>query len=193
MYQEIRASFLSFVPALTSDDLDQVCLRLRPTTYKRKAIVLAEGEVCRHVYFINTGAVRLFNQQAGLDRVAMYVFENNWISEYRSFITQSPAQQALQAVEETQLLALGYDDVQALYNTNPKFERFGRLMAEFIFAHATANELEATLYTPEQRYLQLIEKNSIMLARLSQQQIAAYLGVQPESLSRIRKRLAQKS
>jgi 16S rRNA C1402 (ribose-2'-O) methylase RsmI len=66
-------------------------------------------------------------------------------------------------------------------------------ITEFVFVQSSDAEIQANLYTPEERYLQLIENNSIMLQRLSQQQIAAYLGVQPESLSRIRKRLSQKT
>jgi CRP-like cAMP-binding protein len=88
---------------------------------------------------------------------------------------------------------LHYEDVQDSYNANPRFERFGRLIAEFIFAETVNAEVENKLYSPEERYLRLIAKDSIMLKRLTQQQIAAYLGIQPESLSRIRKRLATKS
>jgi CRP-like cAMP-binding protein len=135
----------------------------------------------------------LFNRTNGLDRNAEYVFENNWISEYRSFVTRGPAIQALEAIEDCEMLMLSYEDVQENYNANPKFERFGRLIAEFILAQTSNNEIETGLYTPEERHLRLIEKDSVMLQRLTQQQIAAYLGIQPESLSRIRKRLAQKS
>ena len=193
MYQQIRQSFTAFVPSLTTEELDRICLRLQYKTFARKTIIVPEGQVCQHVYFINSGAVRLFNRTNGLDRNAEYVFENNWISEYRSFVTRSPAIQALEAIEDCEMLMLNYEDVQENYNANPKFERFGRLIAEFILAQTSNNEIETGLYTPEERYLRLIEKDSVMLQRLTQQQIAAYLGIQPESLSRIRKRLAQKS
>jgi hypothetical protein len=181
------------VPSLTNEDLDRICLRLQVKNYPKKSTIIREGEICRHVYFINKGALRLFNLLEGQEKNAMYVFENNWISEYRSFILQSPALQALQAIEDCELLLLHYDDVQESYNINPRFERFGRLIAEFIFAETVNAEVENKLYSPEERYLRLIAKDSIMLKRLTQQQISAYLGIQPESLSRIRKRLATKS
>ncbi|TAD92515.1 MAG: Crp/Fnr family transcriptional regulator [Bacteroidetes bacterium] len=193
MFQMIRQSFIDFVPGLTTDELDRICLRLQPKSFARKTIIVPEGQICQYVYFINSGAVRLFNRTNGLDRNAEYVFENNWISEYRSFVTRGPAIQSLEAIEDCEMLMLSYNDVQESYNTNPKFERFGRLIAEFILAQTSNNEIENGLYTPEERYLRLIEKDSIMLKRLTQQQIAAYLGIQPESLSRIRRRLAQKT
>jgi CRP-like cAMP-binding protein len=193
MYNLIRKSFSSFVPSLTNEDLDRICLRLQVKNYPKKSTIIREGEICRHVYFINKGALRLFNLLEGQEKNAMYVFENNWISEYRSFILQSPALQALQAIEDCELLLLHYDDVQESYNINPRFERFGRLIAEFIFSETVNAEVENKLYSPEERYLRLIAKDSIMLKRLTQQQISAYLGIQPESLSRIRKRLATKS
>jgi CRP-like cAMP-binding protein len=193
MYNQIRKNFVSLVPSLTVEDLDRICLRLQYKSYTRKSIIVEEGQVCNHVYFINKGAVRLINLQEGQERNAMYIFEDNWISEYRSFILRAPAIQTLQAIEDCEILLLHYDDVQESYNTNPRFERFGRLITEYIFAQTSNGDIEARKYSPEERYLRLIENDSIMLKRLSQQQIASFLGIQPESLSRIRKRLSKKT
>lgn len=193
MYQPIRNSFLQFVPSLTTEELDRICLRLQYKKLNRNEVLLAQGAPSEYVYFINTGALSIFSERDGMPVSVFYVFEQQWISEYAGFVSQTPSASTIQAIEPSEVLMLHYNDVQYSYNNNPKFERFGRLIAEYIIENSMRADNERRLYSPLERYLKLIERGSPLLQRLNQRQIAAYLGIQPESFSRIRKRLSKKS
>ena len=95
-------------------------------------------------------------------------------------------------MEDAEVLVLTYNDLQYLYNHYVSFERFGRLMAEYLVGCYDDRMLSLLLKTPEERYLKTLTENSLYFERVPQHYIASYLGVAPESLSRIRKRVMQR-
>ncbi len=161
----------------------------RPRTLRKKELLLREGDVCRFAAFVRTGCLRYFYSVEGAEHTGQFFFENSWYTDYASFLTGEPTRQSIQALEPTELFLLHRDDLEALYRTHPTFERFGRVMAERAFLGVRHRTEFLTNLSAEERYRQLLRERPKVLERVPQHYIASYLGVKPESLSRIRKRL----
>lgn len=188
MYDTLRQQLLQIVP-LNEVELDHFTKKLVSKKLKRKEFLLLEGEVCRTVYFVKEGCLRYFYNVDGEERTGQFFFENSWYTDYESFLSEQPSGLNIQALEPTQLWALSKSALYELYEKHPKIEQFGRIMAENAYLGVRKSNLSLRAQSPEERYLKLIEERPKVVERVSLQYIASYLGIQPESLSRIRKRL----
>ncbi len=139
---------------------------------------------------MNFGLCRLYYLAEGKEVAAAFFRENEYLSEYTSFLLQTPALMSADMLEDSELIELSYDSVQMCYAKIPAFQKFGRLMAEGLFVSISERTHALLVKTPEQRYLEFIANSSELVQRVPQYMIASYLGVTPEALSRIRKRLA---
>jgi len=171
------------------DDMQQ---RLHPRTYKKKELFITEGKVCKELAFICKGSFRYHKVIDGIEVTTFFSFDHDWVSAYTSFLRKTPSFISVEAMEDSEVLVLKYDDLQYLYQHYAAFERFGRLMAEYIVGCLDDRMLGLLLKTPEERYLKALTENSLYFERVPQHYIASYLGVAPESLSRIRKRVMHK-
>jgi len=167
--------------------------RLTTRSYKKKQLFIAEGKVCREIAFICKGSFRYYKVIDGVEISTFFSFEHNWVSAYTSFLNKTPSFVSIEAMEDCELLVLAWDDLQYLYNHYIAFERFGRLIAEYLVTCLDERMHSLLLKTPEERYLKTLHDNSIYFERVPQHYIASYLGIAPECLSRIRKRLMQKA
>lgn len=154
-------------------------------------LLLEAGEVCSHVAFINKGHFRSFSIVQDEEITYNFFFDGNFITDYPGFISRQPSTETHQALEDAELLMLEYNDMQRGYNNSHMWERFGRLIAEFIIVGIAQRNRSLLFMSPEERYLDLMKTRPKVIANIPQQYIATYLGIQPESLSRIRKRLAE--
>jgi CRP-like cAMP-binding protein len=118
--------------------------------------------------------------------------ENEYLAQYDSFLTRTPSAGNIDALEDCELINLSYDDIQKLYESFPVFERFGRKVAEMLFIMISSQTNRLLTLSPEERYQQLQEEQSYILQRVPQYMIASYIGITPEHLSRLRKRLVTK-
>jgi CRP-like cAMP-binding protein len=161
-------------------------------TVKKNHLLLAKGETSKEFFFIINGAVRLFYNSDLEEKTAFFYFENMFVSSYESFTKQIPSKHNLQAIEESVIAVVSFDIAYKLIELFPKFEFLVRVMMEeelivcqdIISSFVTKNA--------EKRYLELLETNDRLLQRIPQHQLATYLGVSPETLSRIRKRIYAK-
>lgn len=170
----------AFLPMLTSRKL------------KKKEFFLKEGQVCDKVTFINSGYVRLFYDLDGKENTIQFFFENSWYTDFDSFLTNEPTLENVQALEPTEIVQIKKEDLYRLYDEYPIFDRIGRVMAEQAFLSVSRlNKMRAN-DKPEQRYLNLFTQRPEVVEKIPQRYIASYLGIQPESLSRIRKRIQGK-
>lgn len=191
MYTQILARLSSFI-TLDKKEQDHFVSKLTIKHYKKKELVLREGEICRYAYFINSGCFRYYYTVDGQENTAQFFFENGWYTDYESFLLEKPTQQSIQTLEPTELVLLTARDLQQLYMDIPKFERFGRLMAENAFLGIRKRSEMMENQTPEERYLHLMQERPKVFERIPQHYIASYIGIQPPSLSRIRKRIRKK-
>ena len=150
---------------------------------------LEEGKICRSVAFIEKGLMRYFVTQDGNEKTMYFNKENEFVCNYSSFLPGKPSDVGIQALEETTLYLISKDNLQRLYADVKGGERFGRLAIEQVFLAST--EQLRSLYSdpPARRYQQFLETYPDFVQRIPQYYIASYVGVKPQSLSRIRKRL----
>ncbi len=176
---------------VSNDTLEQFCSKLTERNVAKKDYFVRQGETCRHIAFINEGLLRLFYDIEGEEHIRQFHFENSFCSEYQSFLTQKPAQMSLQALEDTTLLIISHHDMYDLFAQSKDFERLGRILAEQSFIFVSQRFASMLLESPETRYQRLVQERPKVMQRVPQYMIASYLGITPQALSRIRKRLSE--
>lgn len=186
---QIEAFYRNLIPDMLQEEWEAVVKLLEFRIFQKNELLVKAGEICRHVYFINKGLVRIFYLVDGKEIVTGFVDTNNYVSEYAGFLTKSPSGKYLQSLDETEVQMLSYEGLQSLYNTYPRFQILGRKIAESLFILFDMQIDALTTLSPEDRYKRLIESRSPLLQNVPQYMLASYLGVTPEHLSRIRKKI----
>jgi CRP-like cAMP-binding protein len=189
MFEQIRQSISHFI-TLNIEELDFFYSLLSRKELKKKELLLRSGQNCRNIYFINKGCIRYYYLVDGEEKTAQFFFENAWYTDYESFLSGDPSENFVDALEDTELLCLEKSNLEKLYSTFPKFERFGRIVAENAYLGIRYRTKTLTNLTAEERYLKLIEERPKVFDRVPQYYIASYLNITPQSLSRIRKKIA---
>ncbi|MEL6592812.1 MAG: Crp/Fnr family transcriptional regulator [Bacteroidota bacterium] len=187
-YEAVKTSIGRLV-SLTEAEYEIFCGRLRLVELKKREMLLHEGEICREAFFINQGCLRYFFNQDGEEKCGQFFFENAWYADFYSFTTGKPTDENIQALEPCQLFALSRESLNQLFEQIPKLERWGRLIAENAFIGLKNVNSAYLNLSPTERYQALIKERPKVIQRVPLQYIASYLGIQPESLSRIRRRL----
>jgi CRP-like cAMP-binding protein len=159
-------------------------------TYAKGDFFLKEGQVCREVGFIEKGIVRYFINHDGEELIYEFGKEYNFVCNYESFLDHSPSKKNIRFIEDATLLVISYDNLQLLYAHIKEGQRFGRLICEQIFVESLRQITSLYTHQPEERYIQFIRSYPDLQQRIPQYYISSYVGVKPQSLSRIRKRLA---
>ena len=174
------------------DQKDDDCIRVlwKEKFIKKGDCFLAEGQVCKYVGFIVQGLMRYYINHDGEDKTYAFAQENNYVCDNESFIPQTPSIKIIQALEDCIILQISYEDLQIFYKTIRQGERFGRLVTEQVFIQILQDLHSFYTDTPEYRYEKFIKRHPDLQQRISQYHIASYMGVKPQSLSRIRKRMA---
>jgi CRP-like cAMP-binding protein len=151
-----------------------------------------QGEVCQQVGFIQSGLVRYFVNQDGDEKIYSFGLESDFVCDYESFLSQKPCRRAIQAIEDSSLLVISAASLQRLFAGLTYGERFGRVVIEQIFVQTMGQLVSLYTDSPEVRYQAFLDEYPTLSARITQYHIASYVGVKPQSLSRIRARWAGK-
>jgi CRP-like cAMP-binding protein len=177
---------------LNEEEMAYFISLLQHKKLRKRQYLLQEGDVCKQTAFVNKGCLRSYSiDNNGHEHILQFAIEDWWISDMYSFISQNPSVINIDALENTEILLIAKNDMHNLYERVPKFERFFRILAEnAIVSHQVRIRESATLYAAE-RYNNFTIKYPLMAKRLPQTQIAAYLGITPEFLSKIRNELAK--
>jgi CRP-like cAMP-binding protein len=177
---------------LTDEEKELLWQSVTLRKYRKRQYVLQAGDVCRHENFVVSGCLRAYYvDDAGTEHIIMFAVEDWWTSDLLSFLTQTPAQLNIDALEDAEVLQIERSALEALYHKIPKLERFFRIMMQNAFIAQQQRILFNISKTAKERYLYFIEKYPKLEQRLPQHQIAAYLGITPEFLSQIRKQLSE--
>jgi len=159
---------------------------------KKYEFFFQEGETCNQVAFVNSGFLCLYFLVDGNKYIDRFCMEGYWLTDYTSFLNQEPSTMYIEALYDTELCIISYDRIQKMYDRGKDFERFGRILAEQLYKNAFDRGKTFALETPEMRYLKLLKEQAHLLKLVPLKQIASYLGIEPESLSRIRRRTSKK-
>ncbi len=161
---------------------------------KKKKYFIEPGAVCKEFGFIASGSVRYYHIKDGEEITGYFSFEHEFVSSYKSYLTQQPCYGYIQALEDTELITISHTNMQLMLN-NPmlayKMERFGRLVGEYYLICYEDRMTSFITKTPEERYLDLLSTGKDILQRMPQHYIAHFLGITPVSLSRIRRRILE--
>ena len=166
--------------------------RLIKREFPKKSIFLNTGEIENHISFIEKGTVRLLipKEDEEKDITFGFSFENEFVSAYDSFLTQTPSLYQLEALVDITLWSISYDDLQAVYNETKIGNTIGRFASERLFLLKSKREQSLLNDSAEQRYLNLFKERPNLLKTIPLKYIASYIGVTPQALSRIRKRIS---
>ena len=175
---------------LTPQEVDTINKLFKKKEYKKGDYFLAEGQVCKQAGFIVKGLIRYYINHDGEEKTYSFGQENNFVCNYESFVPQAPSTKIIQALEDCEILQISHSDLQLFFKSIAQGERFGRLVIEQVFMQLLQDLSSFYTDTPEYRYGQFIKKYPDLLQRVSQYHIASYVGVKPQSLSRIRKRIS---
>ena len=190
MFDQLKAYYKSLVPGLQQDDWNALERKLTVQHLKKGEFLIHNSEICRQVSFINKGLLRVFYLADGKEICTGFVCENEYISSYASFLTSQPSSENMDALEDAELINLSYTDMQKLYKSNPVFETFGRKMAETLFIKISLQTTRLLTMSPEERYLSVVQYQPFIIQRVPQYMIASFIGITPEHLSRIRRKIA---
>lgn len=188
MYKSLINTINSII---TLDEQEQLFITntFKEKTARKNDYFLQEGQVCREVGFIVKGLIRYYSNNDGEDLIYDFGKEGNFVCNYESFLDHSPSKRNIQFIEDTTYLSISFTDLQLFYEQVKEGQKFGRIICEQIFVDAI--QKITSLYTdqPEQRYQQFIQSFPDLQQRIPQYYIASFVGIKPQSLSRIRKRL----
>lgn len=160
---------------------------------KRKEKILLEGATCKHYTFIIQGCFRMYGiDDKGYEHNIQFAAENDWIADIASFHTKKPSKLNIQAIEHSIILQVEQQDLYYLYLNITKLDRIFKVIIENKYAELQNRVLQNFSSTAQQRYLSFLEQYPTLFNRLPNSQIASYLGITPEFLSKVRKELSKK-
>jgi len=174
--------------ALNQEEENLVLSAFEEIEVKKKQQLLKPKQLCNYVYFIKQGGIRsFFVDEKGHEHIYQLRLDNSWISDLESFFSQHPSKYYLEAMEDSSILRISHQRIELLYREIPQLERYFRILFQKAYVNAL-ERLNATMWdTAVERYDQLMEEHKDIFQRVPLVYIASYLGIAPESLSRIRK------
>lgn len=176
---------------LDENESELIMSSFTPHTLLKGEYFLKEGEVNKHIGFLHKGLVRYFVHKDGEESTFEFTKEGEFIGDYQSFRNASTSIQNIQAIEDCELLVINYPSIQNIYSTTENGNLIGRQIISHRFEVMVNQLLEVYMQNHEDRYKSFVEKYFGLTQRIPQYLIASYVGVRPESLSRIRKRFVR--
>lgn len=174
-------------------EISQFCDLFTTRQIKKKEFLLQEGEVCKFEAFVTKGLFKLYHLDAkGVEQVLYFAMEDWWVTDIDSFTNQQPSQMFIEALEDSEVLLISKKDKDYAYDHFPFVEQLFRIMTQKTHVALQRRMIDNLSKTADERYRDFIEKYPEMTQRLTNLQIAAYLGISHEFLSKIRKKIFTK-
>ena len=186
-------SVRTICPDLTDIELNQFASTFSFERMKKRALFLQSGKVQTVIGFITKGLVRsFFTDRDGNEITVGFYSEGDYAAHYPSFISQQPSRYSIQCLEPTTMVCLSFEGIQWIYQQAPGFERYGRLAVQEIFKRQQARIESFIFQTAEERYLDFIDHHPTLFGRISLSHLCSFLGIERQSLSRIRRKLSHR-
>lgn len=169
-------------------EIDSIIRCFEPKTLDKDEYFIKSGELSRSIAYIEKGIVLYYKiDEAGQETVCDFAKETDWITQYESFIKKTTSNVSIRAIEKTVLQVISFEGLQKLYSEVPAFEIYTRRLIEKYFIASISRNNELQVLGAEERYAKFAKENPELIQRVRQYHIASYLGIAPQSLSRIRK------
>lgn len=189
-YENLKQQILSFVP-FSDKELDVIASKFTLHSYEAKGIILSENKISSDIHFIVSGLTRTFYVREGKEITSYLAGDNGFVSSYSSFINQTRSIENIQCIEATKTLSISYKAMHELYHLIPQWEKLGRLLAEQNVLCLADRLLKIHAIPAKEKYLDFLKTASDKIVqRTPLIHIASFLGIAPESLSRIRKSIS---
>lgn len=188
---EVVSRHLQNFAALTDKDINESLAFWKPRKLRKGDFFNMQRMVCHDLGLVVKGIFRIYyrNPETEEDKNLFFFSEDQFVVSFRSFISQNPCWYFIEAMEDSEIVFISYQDLNSLYESNANWGKFGRLLAELFFAYAQTRTEEFMFFSPEQRYLRLLEEHPNIVERIPAYHISSFLGITNPSLSRIRKRI----
>lgn len=165
---------------------DEIKLHLVEERFGRRSVILKAGQVSQRIYFIKEGFVRAYYSKVGSDYTSWFMGPGDIIVSVYSFFSRKPSFENIQVLENSVLQSINWDQLQRLYKTYPEFNLTGRLITEQYYIKSEERAIALQTLTAKQRYEALLLAYPGILQKATLGQIASYLSIKQETLSRIR-------
>lgn len=174
--------------ALSAEERTLFHSLLKHRRLRKRTWLLQEGEICNFEAFIMKGCIRVFYcDEDGAETNLSFAIEGSWVSDLQSFSAQTPSSMFIETLEDSELLGLDYRAKTELLDRIPRFERFFRLLLQQSLITLQTRWHASVAHTAEQRYTSFLDRYPTLAPRLTQTQIARFIGVSPEFLSKMRR------
>ncbi|MDE3742124.1 Crp/Fnr family transcriptional regulator [Maribacter polysaccharolyticus] len=178
---------------LSKKELESFCSLFNQKEVIKKHFLMQEGEICKFEGFVTKGLFRVYHIDSnGFEQVLYFAQENWWITDIDSFTNETPSQLYIQSLEDSEVLLISKKDKEFAYINIPKIEKLFRVMTQKTHIALQRRIIDNLSKTADQRYIDFIQKYPTLFQRLTNVQIAAYLGISHEFLSKIRRKIASK-
>ena len=184
--------FFTRTIGMDESEFEFFCSHFSPKILKKKEFYVQPGTICRHKAYVNTGCLRNYVvDKSGAERTLFFPMEDWWITDIDSYFSGNRATNYVQALEDCQLFEISKQDFEMLEQKIPKLKIWYPLKLSRHASKTIKRMEEMKTLSPQERYLSLLESNPEIFQRVPLQHIASYLNIEPQSLSRLRRRLAK--
>lgn len=191
--KELLLAYISSAFSLTDKEIEELISLFTERKIKRRGFILHQDDVCRHFTFVVSGCLKMYAiDPAGKEHNLEFAAENEWVSDLSSFYSEKPAGVYIEAIEPSVILQITRQDLIYLYVNYTKFNSTFRIIIERKYIQLQNRVLQNISATAEERYSYFLDQFPLLASRLPNTQIASYLGITSEFLSKIRKDLAHK-
>lgn len=186
-------SYISICPEITETELNLIRSNLSTLTLQKKEFYLRSGDLQKMMGFVYTGLLRSYYVNNEGKKITIgFIYEGKYASDYPSFIKQKPSKYFIEVLEPTIIVNLPFTIIKQAYKLHRNMEKYGRLIAEQILFEKQDRIEQFLFANAEQRYLEFLDNNPNLINRISLSHLSSYLGIERQSLSRIRKNLSKK-
>lgn len=183
--------YIDQIAKVSDKDWDLFTSKLRKREFSKKSQILAKGQVENEISFVELGMVRMYIPKEDPEKEITFgfSFQNEFVSAYDSFLTRKASSYQVEALTPTVLWSISYEDLQEVYRKTDIGNLIGRLNTERLFLIKSKREQSLLNETAEQRYLNLFKERPELIDSIPLKYVASYIGITPQALSRIRKRI----
>jgi CRP-like cAMP-binding protein len=184
-------SYLKYFTELDSSEEEELRQAFNPQSFSKGEFVTEYGKVNNYLAFVSSGYCRVYVIDMEGNEVTIHMAGNrDFVGAISSFLTRSPSDEYVQAVTDVQLLTVSNSDLYQLYERSHRWERLGRMIMEGLFLRKQRRVISFIQQTAEERYKLMLQTKPDMLLHVPMHYIASFLGMSPETLSRVRAKMS---